>query len=68
MSFVGNELRRQRFILAMIKASRIGQEFRPVAVTLHKAVAIQIQAKFHASRMKARRPIQLPFRNEVMPL
>jgi hypothetical protein len=40
----------------------VGHEIGSGVSSLHKTAAIQIQAKLHAAWMKARRPIQAPFR------
>ena len=67
MPFARGALRFQRFLAAKIKSRGAGREIRSPAATLHKAVAVEIQTKFHAAWMKTRRPVELAFRQEIVP-
>ena len=68
MLFLRRPSGEESFVLAMIKARRVGRKFCAPSAALDKAVAAKIQAKLHATRMKTRGPIQFAFRKKVVPL
>jgi len=68
MMLAGGTLRRQRLIPAMIKADGVRRELRPVSVTCHKPVPVQIQAQLDTARMKTGGPIQFTPGKEFVPL
>jgi hypothetical protein len=58
----------ERLIAAIIKRRGAGCEVRASAPAFNESVPFQIEAQFHATRMKTRRPIELAFGQEIVPL
>ena len=67
MALAGGAPRPERLMIAIIESDSIGCELGPSAPSFDKAVPRQVQAEFDATGMKARSPIELALRNEVVP-